>query len=96
VLSGHEDWVRGLDFQTSESGELVLASGSQDATIRLWNIENYKKESSAQTDTSKEPLSDDLLDAFEESLGDFADTEEGGRQISLKRHMMAVKSTSGR
>ncbi|THV08623.1 WD40 repeat-like protein [Dendrothele bispora CBS 962.96] len=96
TLSGHEDWVRGLDFRTSsDSGVLILASGSQDATIRLWNIETYKKESLVQGDASKEPLSDDLLDAFEESLGDFADAEEGGRQISLKRHIISIKSSSG-
>ncbi|KAF5369818.1 hypothetical protein D9758_001112 [Tetrapyrgos nigripes] len=95
VLSGHEDWVRGLDFRPSSDSEvLVLASGSQDATIRLWNIESYKKESLVQTDASKGPLSDDLLDAFEESLGEFAD-DEGGRQISLKRHIMSIKTSNG-
>jgi hypothetical protein len=36
-------------------------------------------------------LSDDLLDAFEASLGDLTDAEEGGRQISLKRHILTVK-----
>jgi elongator complex protein 2 len=39
-----------------------------------------------------DPLSDDLLDAFEASLGDLTDAEEGGRQISLKRHILTVKS----
>ncbi|EEB96975.1 hypothetical protein MPER_03797, partial [Moniliophthora perniciosa FA553] len=38
---------------------------------------------------------DELLDAFEESLGDFADTEEGGRQVSLKRHILSVKGSQG-
>lgn len=37
-------------------------------------------------------LSDDLLDAFEASLADPAEGEEGGRQISLKRHILTVKS----
>jgi elongator complex protein 2 len=32
----------------------------------------------------------ELLNAFEASLGDMAD-EEGGRQISTKRHVLAVK-----
>ncbi|KAE9410421.1 WD40 repeat-like protein [Gymnopus androsaceus JB14] len=87
VLGGHEDWVRGLSFCAPEvDGPLILASGSQDATIRLWNIEAFKKGSVS------EGISDDLLDAFEESLGDFGDAEEGGRQISLKRHILSVKS----
>ncbi|KAJ3785109.1 quinon protein alcohol dehydrogenase-like superfamily [Lentinula aff. detonsa] len=89
VLGGHEDWIRGLSFSSPEAdGPLVLASGSQDATIRLWNIEVFKKGAKSQ---ASESLSDDLLDAFEESLGDFGDTEEGGRQISLKRHILSVK-----
>lgn len=37
-LTGHEDWVRGLDFTTDENGNLLLASGSQDSFIRLWQI----------------------------------------------------------
>ena len=35
--------------------------------------------------------SDDLLDAFEASLADPTEGEEGGRQISLKRHILTVK-----
>jgi elongator complex protein 2 len=76
---------------------LVLASGSQDSTIRLWNIETYSKQNSNETtEQPSNALSDDLLDAFEASLGDLADAEEGGRQISLKRHIITVKSTQGR
>jgi elongator complex protein 2 len=41
-------------------------------------------------------LSDDLLDAFEASLGGVDEGEEGGRQISLKKHMMTVKTSGDR
>ncbi|CAH0555749.1 unnamed protein product [Brassicogethes aeneus] len=37
VITGHDDWVRGLDF-TVNKNDLVLASSSQDAFIRLWRI----------------------------------------------------------
>lgn len=37
-LSGHEDWVRGLDFIANEDGDLLLASSAQDTFIRLWKI----------------------------------------------------------
>ncbi|KAJ7744505.1 WD40-repeat-containing domain protein [Mycena maculata] len=91
VLSGHEDWVRSLAFQDPATTEdpLTLASGSQDATIRLWKIETFTRHNSPRP---SDTLSDDLLDAFEASLGDLADAEEGGRQISLKRHILTVKS----
>ncbi|KAJ7276334.1 WD40-repeat-containing domain protein [Mycena haematopus] len=95
VLSGHEDWVRSLAFQNPAAAQdpLVLASGSQDATIRLWTIEPFTRYNDSSLDNRpSDALSDDLLDAFEASLGELADAEEGGRQISLKRHILTVKS----
>ncbi|PBL02467.1 WD40 repeat-like protein [Armillaria gallica] len=96
VLSGHDDWARCLAFRPSlqESEPLVLASGSHDTTIRLWNIEPYKRATEKSSVTSTDALSDELLDAFEASLGELADAEEGGRQISLKRHILTVKTSA--
>ena len=96
-LAGHEDWVRSLAFlqPPAENQPLLLASASQDATIRLWRIDSLVDERSQPTATNAE-LSDELLDSFEASLADIGDVEEGGRQISLKRHILAVKSNSGR
>jgi len=42
-LTGHEDWVRGLDFVV-DGEDLLLASGSQDNFIRLWRIAPRSKE----------------------------------------------------
>lgn len=96
-LAGHEDWVKSLAFRlpSSDNDALVLASGSQDATIRLWNIEPHVRKQAIPSSNSADPLNDGLLDAFEASLGELDDTEEGGRAISLKRHMLTVKGTSG-
>jgi elongator complex protein 2 len=71
-----------------------MASGSQDGNIRLWNIEPVTRSTSVSN--ASETLSDDLLDAFEASLGEVDDGEEGGRQISLKKHMLAVKTSGDR
>lgn len=102
TLSGHEDWVRSLAFRAppTETEALILASGSQDGTIRLWSIEAFSSKHSERPSMSDkscidEPLSDELLDAFEASLGDLNDAEEGGRQISLKRHLLVVKGDQG-
>lgn len=101
MLSGHEDWVRALAFRepapasaagaessssaaSQEPSALVLASGAQDASIRLWNIEPVRRGSADGTD--------DLLNAFEASLGETTDGEEGGRQITMKRHLITVKA----
>jgi elongator complex protein 2 len=101
TLSGHENWIPALAFRapSTPNDPLVLASGSQDGTIRLWNVESFiKMQVQPQNHTGElgDELSDDLLDAFEASLGDLsAGAEEGGRQISLKRHVLTVKSSSG-
>lgn len=46
TLSGHEGWIRSLDF-THESGDpdsdLLLSSASQDKYIRLWRIHQGKE-----------------------------------------------------
>lgn len=97
-LAGHEDWVKSLAFRLPENStdSLVLASGSQDATIRLWNIEPYaRKQTAAIATDSLDPLNDDLLDAFEASLEELGNSEEGGHQISLKRHMLTVNTSAG-
>jgi elongator complex protein 2 len=93
VLSGHEDWVKSLAFRFSGPNDpsVILASGSQDATIRLWTIDPFRKQDPATPGSTGAP-SDDLLDHFEASLGDIADSDEGGRQISLKRHILTVKA----
>lgn len=41
TLTGHEGWIRALDFTrefSDTSGDLLLASASQDKYIRLWRI----------------------------------------------------------
>lgn len=37
-LIGHENWVRGLDFVEDENKDILLASSSQDSSIRLWRV----------------------------------------------------------
>jgi len=37
-LQGHEDWIRCLQFATTDDGDLLLASCSQDAKIRIWKL----------------------------------------------------------
>ncbi|EIM88259.1 WD40 repeat-like protein [Stereum hirsutum FP-91666 SS1] len=103
TLSGHEDWVRSLSFRpplTSQdsavrSDPLILASGAQDSTIRLWNIEPFSAQKSDRPDNQGKPqLTDELLDAFEASLGE-SNAEEGGRQISLKKHVLTITGDDG-
>lgn len=39
TLAGHEDWIRDLDFVVDpDSGAVLLASASQDRTVRIWRI----------------------------------------------------------
>ncbi|KAM0813593.1 putative Elongator complex protein 2 [Seiridium cardinale] len=45
TLTGHEEWIRSLDFAfetTGPSGDLILASASQDKYVRLWRFHKGK------------------------------------------------------
>nr|XP_018912100.1 PREDICTED: probable elongator complex protein 2 [Bemisia tabaci]XP_018912102.1 PREDICTED: probable elongator complex protein 2 [Bemisia tabaci] len=43
ALIGHEDWVQSLDFTVDTNKDLILASGSQDTTVRLWRFSRKKE-----------------------------------------------------
>lgn len=75
---------------------MVLASGSQDSTIRLWNIDYWKKEVNSSKRNVPTEAIDELLDNFEATLGDIGENEEGGKQISLKHHIITVKAGTDR
>ena len=56
ALKGHEDWIRGLDFTTSNS-DIYLSSASQDRYIRLWKISQTVNNTQNDLDTlSVHPL----------------------------------------
>ncbi|KAG2417214.1 hypothetical protein HFD88_008433 [Aspergillus terreus] len=70
VLSGHEAWVRSLSFtkdKQSQSGDLLLASASQDKYVRLWR---FQKGEAAPS----EPKDDDdpMLGGLEPTLSNKA------------------------
>ncbi|KAH8830798.1 WD40-repeat-containing domain protein [Flagelloscypha sp. PMI_526] len=92
TLPGHEDWIRSLAFKspTIPGDALLLASGSQDGAIRLWKILPVTNNRMTAPQTDSNILSDDLLNAFEDSLGDIRDNEDDNRQISLKRYTISI------
>lgn len=98
-LEGHEDWVRCLDFishprpNDSSITNLILASGSQDGYIRLWDVSAMTPDDSpdqSQGETKPDSILDDaMLDEFERTITG----EAGGhRQINTKAHVLSVKA----
>jgi elongator complex protein 2 len=61
TLSGHEGWVRSLDFLSRPGSDLLLASASQDKYVRLWRFSQSKaavsSEATNSTETVKKSLS---------------------------------------
>ena len=96
-LEGHEDWVRCLSVtshpssSSTESADLLLASGSQDNYIRLWRIsrvtERETNESFSHGDGGL-----DMLDEFERKL---AGEAGGSVQISTKAHVLSIDGEDG-
>jgi elongator complex protein 2 len=63
TLSGHEGWIRSLDFSfetDNEDSDLLLASASQDKYVRLWRI-HQGKELPALTVRGSDPLTGSFL-----------------------------------
>ncbi|KAK0383388.1 hypothetical protein NLU13_9301 [Sarocladium strictum] len=59
TLSGHEGWIRSLDFareSTQPRGDLILASASQDKYIRIWRL-HQGSELPALAASGADPLS---------------------------------------
>ncbi|TIC17714.1 WD40 repeat-like protein [Wallemia mellicola] len=89
-LEGHEDWVRALTFGTfsTEHGDnLVLASGSQDGYIRLWNISTHStqnRESKENVHIDKTTLNSALLDDFERKM---EEADANSSSLSTKSHV---------
>lgn len=80
VLIGHEDWVVALDFMKEDSGDMLLASGSKDASVRLWKFTTQKGGKEKQ-DTDQKV--DDILKLKSVTFQVPADKEEITLSVSL-------------
>lgn len=66
TLTGHEGWIRALDFtreSADASGDLLLASASQDKYIRLWRFHQ-----GSELPVASSALNDPALGGFVKSL----------------------------
>ena len=74
TLTGHEGWIRSLDFAyTGSSGDIILASASQDKYIRLWRF-------SRSQEATTNGLSDPTVAVAKQSLSNKAH-QVGGQGI---------------
>lgn len=93
-LEGHEDWVRALSFATfpSENGDnLILASGSQDGYIRLWNISTHLDNMpKSEVNVDKSTLNSALLDDFERKI---QESDATTSSLSTKSHVFTDQDT---
>ncbi|XP_050419397.2 elongator complex protein 2 [Patella vulgata] len=61
VITGHEDWVRGLDFSVDNNGDLLLASCGQDNMIRIWRFSRRESSSGQPVQSVKDlTLNEDI------------------------------------
>ncbi|KAJ5246915.1 Elongator complex protein 2 [Penicillium chermesinum] len=82
ILSGHEAWVRSLAFaldKQNKTGDILLASASQDKYIRLWRLRQGEASTPAPIDDA-----DPLLGGMEPTLSNKAhEFEASGSKYSL-------------
>jgi elongator complex protein 2 len=60
TLSGHEGWVRSLDFLSRPGDDLLLASASQDKYVRLWRFSKSEATASSVATNGIEPVKKSL------------------------------------
>lgn len=106
TLPGHDDWVRSLDFSTAfsypenasdvtsdaASKQLVLASGSQDGSVRLWRIKAH-----TEHDSKKEGggAGADAFDRLAKQVEDEASQQGGQTGASLSNKTHVIESEKG-
>ncbi len=106
TLSGHEGWVRSLDFAREEDdgggggggggGDLILASASQDKYIRLWRFHAGKElppvaaAAAVVAADGSDPSSSALIMGSRAGAG-----AGGGRSPSNKAHRLKVGGGGG-
>lgn len=114
-MEGHMDWVRCLDWSplpkktksdlTSETQEeLFLASGSQDAYVRLWSLTSISQAIAAKLEPQQDAegdgeLDDKLFEEFEKRLnggGGGGEDDDTVGQVSMKSFVVSVKDFDGR
>ena len=61
ALSGHEDWITCFDLYKLGSGAYMLASGSQDAKIRLWKFTSTRVAASTPPTSQKNAIFNETI-----------------------------------
>ncbi|PWN21550.1 WD40 repeat-like protein [Microstroma glucosiphilum] len=90
TLSGHDDWVRSLDFSASfpvaNDRQVELASGSQDGSVRLWRIRPHAEAAATGSDA---------FDVLAKQLEDEASQQNDATGSSLSNKVHAFGTSMG-
>uniref|UniRef100_A0A1E1XGG7 Elongator complex protein 2 n=1 Tax=Amblyomma aureolatum TaxID=187763 RepID=A0A1E1XGG7_9ACAR len=93
TLHGHEDWVRGIAFETCADNSIFIASCSQDSVIRIWKILPNSENESVNSDSAADEIK--LQEAtFTATVDGSAQTFAVGLETVLSGHEGWVYSIS--
>ncbi|PWN52592.1 WD40 repeat-like protein [Violaceomyces palustris] len=100
-LEGHEDWVRSLDIcapkvegvDRFDGAALMLASGSQDGSVRLWRIGEHRVQPAGDRGASPSaPNPGKQADEFEQMVSKIErDLSQHKGEISNRAHVFDVQ-----
>lgn len=102
-LEGHEDWIKSIDLcntcTAADSHDnvdsIMLASGSQDASVRLWKIAPTTTENEGQS-SSQAPSSSKGQDDFEQMVSKIeSDRSTKAGEISTRAQPFSVTAADG-
>jgi elongator complex protein 2 len=93
-LSGHEDWVTSLSCSKNDNDSFLLASGSQDARIRIWKFRttvadletDIKLDENVVTLEPKNNENDLIIDEAENESNEFCD-DAGESRLEIEHNL---------
>ncbi|KAJ9475777.1 Elongator complex protein 2 [Pseudozyma hubeiensis] len=103
-LEGHEDWVKSLDlcntFISNDDGQsintVMLASGSQDSSVRLWKIAPTSHLDDATSSRQAQAPAQTRDDDFEKMVAKIeSDRSNKAGELSTRAHPFAVTLADG-
>ncbi|TKY88405.1 hypothetical protein EX895_002757 [Sporisorium graminicola] len=101
-LEGHEDWVKSLDLcntftaadEQQQDDTVMLASGSQDSSVRLWKI--APADPAEATTSSKQARASPTDDDFEQMVAKIeSDRDTKAGEISNRAHPFDIERADG-
>eukprot|EP01130_Rhizamoeba_saxonica_P017342 TRINITY_DN8379_c0_g1_i1.p1 TRINITY_DN8379_c0_g1~~TRINITY_DN8379_c0_g1_i1.p1 ORF type:complete len:810 (-),score=215.16 TRINITY_DN8379_c0_g1_i1:48-2477(-) len=90
-LTGHEDWVKSIKFLTTESGDILMATASQDCRIRVWRfVKNTGEDTILRPSEILQRISDHIENEGVMDLDEYIEISNQGYNIKTNGESFSI------